>query len=197
MLQCNPSGRCWLRATAARASSTSREHITTRKRNTKLRNEEERGDLWGQELSRRTSTAWAAVREQDRCSHAVISEQPQFSSPTTAAKHLLFPCTQHFYATDANRAENTQISQRRVASAACFLWLCPLWVVRALSCPSDSSSATFFNMELQLQNQGETGILFHLLLEIDVTFLRLVCFQDHGSLIFKTIFLQYVSSAIL
>lgn len=51
-------------------------------------------------------------------------------------------------------------------------------------------------MEVELQNQGEPGIIFHLLLETDVTFLKLVCFQDHGSLIFETILLQYVSSAI-
>lgn len=145
------------------------------------------------------------VREQDRCSHAVFSEEPQFPSvrcsaaPTTAAKHLLFPCMQHLYATDANGAESTQ---RRGTSGACSLRLCPwcghhpLWAVRGLSCPSDSSSVFFFNMEVQLQNQGETGIIFHLLLETDVTFFKLVCFQDHGSLIFKTILLQYMSSAI-
>lgn len=40
VLQCNPSGRCQLSATAARASNTSREHITTRKSNTKLTNGE-------------------------------------------------------------------------------------------------------------------------------------------------------------
>lgn len=38
------------------------------------------------------------IREQDRCSHAVFSEEPQLSSvrcsaaPSTAAKRLLFPC---------------------------------------------------------------------------------------------------------
>lgn len=142
------------------------------------------------------------IREQDRCSHAAFSEEPQFSvrcsaAPTTAAKRLLFPCTQHLYAVDANGAESTQIAQRRRTSGACpWCGHHPLWVVRGQSCPSDSSSVFFFNMEVELQNQGEPGIIFHLLLETDVTFLKLVCFQDHGSLIFETILLQYVSSAI-
>lgn len=124
VLQCNPSGRCWLSATAARASSTSREHITTRKiiQSSKTKRRELTCGV-------RSSQGGQAqpIREQDGCSHTVFSEEPQFSStrcraaPTTAAKYLLFPCTQHLYATDANGAENTQVSLSRVTSAVCFL----------------------------------------------------------------------------
>lgn len=98
---------------------------------------------------------------------------------------------------------HTQTSRRTVTFCARSLRLrpqCghrPLWAAGRLSRGSDSNSISSFNMEVQLQNRGGKGIIFHLLLETDVTFLRPVCFQDCGGLIFKTIILlQYVSNAV-
>lgn len=92
----------------------------------------------------------------------------------------------------------TKTPERTVTFCARSLWLrarCghrPLWVVGHLSCSSDHSSVVFCNMESAIAKPGEKGITFSLLFETDVTFLRPVCFQDCGGLIFETVLLQYV-----